>query len=324
MSSYKINNKNILALTQNQSNQYQLTLGGNSVTDCSSILIGGSVGIGTTDTTYKLNINGDVNINGNLIIKSTIPLVSFSMINNILINKNTYNKQTFLLPLNKVVSPSNIIATIDTTNALSGLSRDMKLTYGLRISRKWVAVGNGTNQIAYSTDGITWSFLGLSVFGAAGSGKGIAWNGSMWVVVGSGTNQIAYSPDGLSWIIGPTTVFGTAGSGKGIAWNGSMWVVVGSGTNQIAYSTDGTIWTPGPTTVFGAAGSGNGIAWNGSMWVVVGSGTNQIAYSTDGTIWTPSPTTVFSAAGSGNGIGWNGSIWVAVGNGTNTIAYSSN
>ena len=39
---------------------------------------------------------------------------------------------------------------------------------------RWVAVGEGVNAIAYSTDGITWTGLGTSVFGSGGWGIGVA------------------------------------------------------------------------------------------------------------------------------------------------------
>ena len=61
----------------------------------------------------------------------------------------------------------------------------------------WVAVGQGTNTIAYSSDGITWTGLGTSAFSSVG--HGVAWNGTRWVAVGQGTNTIAYSSDGITW-----------------------------------------------------------------------------------------------------------------------------
>jgi hypothetical protein len=301
MSSYKINTNNILALTKNQSNQYQLILGGNDVTDCSSVLINGNLSIGTTDTTYKLNVTGSTNIIGNIYstnIKNTTAAAAASSAylfsNNLLFNQKTYDKQTFYLPANKVISISNIVANIE-TNSLSGLSRKMKLTYGLKIPRMWVAVGSGaTNTIAYSTDGTIWTGLGKDIF--TGDAKGVAWNGSMWVAVGWGTgigatNTIAYSTDGTIWTGLGASIFTW---GHGVAWNGSMWVAVGWGNKDpIAYSTNGTIWTGLGTSIF--TGTSGGVAWNGSMWVAGGNGKNTIAYSTDGTIWTGLGTSIFSS-----------------------------
>ena len=187
----------------------------------------------------------------------------------------------------------------------------------------WVAVGDGTNTIAYSINGQYWypSNNSMNIF--SNGGNGIAWNGTIWVAVGGGTNTIAYSSDGINWTgsNNSTTIFSYGG--YGIAWNGTIWVAVGGGTNSIAYSSDGINWTGAnnSTTIFSYGG--DGIAWNGEIWVAVGEGNNTIAYSSDGINWTGSnnSTTIFSLYGSG--IAWNGSLWVAVGEGNNSIAYSS-
>jgi hypothetical protein len=65
---------------------------------------------------------------------------------------------------------------------------------------RWVAGGQGDNQLAYSDDGITW-FPSSSGSGAVFSGycDTVAWNGSLWVAGGYGTNQLAYSYDGDTW-----------------------------------------------------------------------------------------------------------------------------
>ena len=60
----------------------------------------------------------------------------------------------------------------------------------------WVAVGTGTNSIAYSTDGKNWTGLGNTIFG---EGKGVSWTGTKWVALGS-VNRIAYSYDGINWV----------------------------------------------------------------------------------------------------------------------------
>ncbi len=99
----------------------------------------------------------------------------------------------------------------------------------------WVAVGSGTNSIAYSYDGVTWIGLGLLVLT---QGNAVAWSGSMWVAVGSGTNSIAYSYNGISWT--GSSFYNT--QWNGVAWNGSMWIAVGSGPNIMAYSYNGINW----------------------------------------------------------------------------------
>ena len=51
---------------------------------------------------------------------------------------------------------------------------------------RWVALGYGTNSIAYSYNGINWTGIGLTVFSSIA--YVVAWNGSMWLAGGSGTS----------------------------------------------------------------------------------------------------------------------------------------
>jgi hypothetical protein len=190
-------------------------------------------------------------------------------------------------------------------------------------------VGEGTNTIATSTDGITWTPVVTSPFTSAtgppiitASGRGIAWNGSLWVAVGVGAvNTIATSTDGITWTGRGKTNFATAA--YGVAWNGIRWVAVGAGTlstdHRIAHSADGLSWTGVTTnTIFSTAGYG--VAWNGIRWVAVGNGSSHtIAYSVDGITWVGGAKTIFSVAG--NKITWTGTHWIAGGEGTaNTLA----
>ena len=151
---------------------------------------------------------------------------------------------------------------------------------------RWVAVGEGTNSIAWSNDGITWTGLGTIMFSR---GAGIAWNGSRLVAVGVGTNTLAYSDDnGLTWTGLGTSIFSTAG--RAVAWDGTRFVAVGSGTNTIAYSTDGITWTGVGTSIFSS--DGRAVAWNGTRWIAGGSGTNTLAWSNNGITWNGLGTTV--------------------------------
>jgi hypothetical protein len=88
----------------------------------------------------------------------------------------------------------------------------------------WVAGGQGTNTLAYSTDGITWSAStnGNSIF--TGLVAGLAWNGSLWVAGGQGTNTLAYSYDGITWSGSTNGNSIISASARGIAWNGSLFV----------------------------------------------------------------------------------------------------
>ena len=178
---------------------------------------------------------------------------------------------------------------------------------------KWVAVGQGSNTIAFSYTGTVWYFLGTATFSSGG--MAIAYGSGLWVALGAGTNSIAYSYDGIAWTGIGTAVFTM---GNGVATNGTIWVGVGqAGTNTIARSTDGIVWTGQGSTVFSVAG--NGVAW-GNRWVAVGHGVNTLATSPDGIVW--SGQTVFSDTG--RCVAWNGTSWLAGGTGTFSIATSAN
>jgi len=250
-----------------------------------------------------------------------------------------------------------------TTNAGSGYTDSNDVTYSFvtnNNSVKMVAVGYGTDSIAYSNDGINWtgigigdisvgtavawngniwivgtnnqgspfmvfSFNGINWFpvmnGVLTSINGIASNGPMWVAVGLGVEcNIIYSYDGIYWYKASNSNIFT--NVNGVAWNGTMWVAAGQGQNSLAYSTDGINWNVTGTST-NTLNYAYNVAWNGTMWVAVGGGTNNtIAYSTDGKEWTgvSNSTSIFTNAGTS--IAWNGSIWVATGEGNNSMAYS--
>jgi hypothetical protein len=166
-------------------------------------------------------------------------------------------------------------------------------------------MGQGSNTIAYSGDGISWTGLGATTFTT--SGYDIATNGIYWIATGQGTNSMAYTTTfngstGWTAITSMNTTFNTAGTG--IAWNGNTWVATGSGTSHtLAYSTNATTWTGAGKTTFTTQGLG--VCWNGVRFIATGQGGNSIAYSPNGITWytaynnysTASTTTIFTNYG---------------------------
>ena len=268
-------------------------------------------------TNYNVNIGG-VNQDLGTIIQNTSTQTM-----NILTSGYTNSTASLSFDPNgqQVIYDNSIYPSMSgsSVNGNTSISFGANKRYG--DNGKWVAVGNGTNTIAYSSDGINWTRLGKSILSS--DGYGVAWNGTLWVAVGKVTNTIAYSYDGINWTGLGKSIFTT--TGWGVAWNGTLWVAVGEGTNTIAYSYDGINWTGVTGTSASIFLNGEGIAWNGTLWVAVGSGTYTIAYSSDGKNWSPvinSKTSIFST--DCRGVSWNGTLWVAVGSGTsNSIAYSS-
>ena len=181
----------------------------------------------------------------------------------------------------------------------------------------WIAVGTGSNKMAYSYDGISWDpITNNNTFFT--SCFAIEWNGKLWVAGGNNTvspNSIMVSTDGLNWTPSnnSTSILQVA---YALGYSTTMWVAGGTplnGYNSLAYSTDALTWT--------ASNNGNSIfssvctavANNGTLWVAGGSGTNSLAYSSNGMTWIASTNgnTILDTC---NTITWNGIMWIAGGN----------
>jgi hypothetical protein len=220
-----------------------------------------------------------------------------------------------------------------------------------------VAVGTGTNTIAYSDDGKIWTGVPNSFFTIANA---IAWNGKKWVAGGGYAYTLVTSIDGKVW----TTIDHFSGIGlvKGLEYNGKLWIAGGlskstdyvlngatwtigtswsngltwsNGISEASsltatvvnkvtfvYSYEGTNWFPIYTTILTTIES---IAWNGTMWIAVGAGTlYSMMYSYDGLNWIGIPNSYPLFPGGALGITWNGLRWIVSGTGTgsDSLAYS--
>jgi hypothetical protein len=124
----------------------------------------------------------------------------------------------------------------------------------------FVAVGRGgTDQIATSTDGITWTGRG-SYFNGTDGAYGVAYDGTgRWVVVGYATpapNSIAYSDDdGATWTGLGNSVFSILCRSVTYSATLSLWIATGRGTNCIATSPDGINWTGQGHDLFSTEGT---------------------------------------------------------------------
>jgi hypothetical protein len=161
----------------------------------------------------------------------------------------------------------------------------------------YVAVGQGdVNNVATSTDGITWIGRGMTplnefIFG-------VAWKENIFVAVGrgSGGQMIISSPDGITWTTRESNPF-FADYGYGVGANATTFVATGvgsGGTNTLAYSLDGITWIGLGKANFPVAGR-TGIAYTPTL-------VNPVAYpalyfSTDLKTWYPSPSNVRYPAG---------------------------
>jgi len=185
----------------------------------------------------------------------------------------------------------------------------------------YVAVGNGTNNIAWaSSPGTSWT--GLSTTYLTTSGYAVYWYNNAWIAVGSGTYNVAWSRDTANWF---NPIFQT--NLRGFGWNGSYWIGVGAGGTTLARASSWNSWSNINSNASYITSQGYTAVWNpnGNYWLACGTGTNAIIYSGDGANWqVVSLTSAIFTTGC-YGLAWNGSIWVAVGQGvTYVTATSSN
>lgn len=87
-----------------------------------------------------------------------------------------------------------------------------------------IAVGEGTNTIARSSDGgITWVGQGTTTFSTRGND--VMWNEKRWVLTGSGGNTIVYGYDGITWRVAGGTSNAIFTEGVGIGANSKMGII---------------------------------------------------------------------------------------------------
>ena len=229
------------------------------------------------------------------------------------------SSSTINMSTSSVSSPSSSLSSSSSSTSTINLSTSSKSSSSNEGVVEYLTFGYGTNAIARSGNGISWTGLGSSVF-SGGQGFGACWNGSMFVAFGSGTtNTIAYSTDGITWVGLGKSIF--TSSGYSACWNGSMFVAAGYGTNTLAYSYNGISWIGLGDSIFDIYASK--IAWNGTRFVAAGNGSyNSLAHSTNGISWTGLGRTAFSGNASGV-CRWDTNKFMAVGQGTNSIAYSN-
>jgi hypothetical protein len=146
-----------------------------------------------------------------------------------------------------------------------------------------IAVGTGTNVLAYSLDGKIWAPI-VAVNSLFTICYCVVWNGFEWLVGGSGSNVIAVSSDGFTWVA--NTANGIFTSVRCLMWDGKQWFAGGTGTtNQVANSFDGLNWTANLSAVNRLGGSTcTSIIFNGNLYYAFSDG-NVSAYSFDGIIW---------------------------------------
>jgi hypothetical protein len=185
----------------------------------------------------------------------------------------------------------------------------------------FVATGQDSqgNTLAYSSDGITWTYKNM-IFGTNQILFSSAFLNGTWYV--SSNIGVAISSDNFNTI---SIVTSTITTSYGYTVNNiykPKYIVAGQGVTSMQGSIDGTNWysLPSPFTV-----AAKNIAWSSSLsiWVAVGEGTHTIAWSDNGINWTGLGTTYFSTRGNKVKYDLTSSKFYAVGEGTNRLISST-
>jgi len=175
-------------------------------------------------------------------------------------------------------------------------TRGYDIAYG---NGAWVAVGVGTNSIAYSLanppTAESWVAIPTSFSPTLFTldVSGITFGNGTWVATGTGNIGIAYStrtpPTADSWV-GSSDARNDAGISSGfynggvnVIYANGVWLAAGNGTNTLSYSVENPpiagSWMPITTGVlFGSVG--RSVAYGNGTWVACGNSGSLLAYST--------------------------------------------
>ena len=102
----------------------------------------------------------------------------------------------------------------------------------------YVAVRTGSNQVAYSTDGISWT---ASTLPSSLNWSKVVWGNGRFIAIADNSVNAAYSLDGVNWT---ATTIGTEGAAlpTDIAYGQGMFAVTSADTNSVCYSEYGLVW----------------------------------------------------------------------------------
>lgn len=328
----------------------------------------GNLGIGTTAPTTKLDVAGAVNIVGSLnVINSNNTgnesgitlngvLLENKMNSAVVVNMDSQPAPASALNKQKKqsipLSAASTLSTSDVVAKMSGVSVGKSQTYGVGPSKMAsygnivVAVGEGTNSIAYSLTNpptaSSWVGIPNSANTFTTNCFTIAYANGTWVAVGTGTNTIAYStstpPVASSWVGIPSS--GTFNGvvnipalyGRNIAYANGVWVVVGEGTNSIAYSLANPPTAESWVGIqYAPISNAYGITFGNGTWVI--SGVGGLSYSTQtpptANSWVSIPNNTLNDASLNitstdftRRVIYANGVWLAAGPGTNTLCYS--
>ena len=151
---------------------------------------------------------------------------------------------------------------------------------------------DGSNVIAYSTDGVTWSVVSNDPLKGTRI-DGIAYGNGRFVAVTMSPAKVAYSLDGKEWVLVSDYPFEYPITS--ITYGAGGFVICDY--YGLSYSTDGKTWARESTTIFSLSDGSTRIFYSGNKFFAKGwnmrrgDGSNfngyigRLAYSTDGKNW---------------------------------------
>ena len=147
-------------------------------------------------------------------------------------------------------------------------------------TNNFVAVAAGAGDLAYSSDGSTWTEVAVNYMDA----RDIAFGEGTFVVVGFSSNEVLVSTDdGITWT---AHTVGNQQDWASVAYGNGYFVAIVNGTDVVLRSTDGVVWT---ATQLPATGDWARIRYGGNKFLVTPNNSN-IGYVSldDGVTWTQS------------------------------------
>jgi len=209
--------------------------------------------------------------------------------------------------------------TLATTNPFTATDDIYSIFYGGASGSEKFIAGGREGKLAYSTDGITWTWVTGSPFADARRVYAIAYGNDKFVAGGM-NGRMWTSTDGITWEDVLNSGFGTDDI-LAIAHDGNNTFIAGGKGNKTSYSTDGgSTWTV--KTGFSSQINAIIYAANSKFYMVRNGGV--ISVSTDGINWTMASTTSFPFTGTQHIYGIaNGGGKLVIGGTNGKIAYST-
>jgi hypothetical protein len=157
----------------------------------------------------------------------------------------------------------------------------------------WIAVANGSNTIARSTDGATWTSVTAPSSSPWSCITSTNTTGGTFVALAQSSSAVMYSTNGgTSW----SASTGLSALNYKIAYGAGLFVSASRNTSNYATSPDGITWTARtPPTLNGGMSA---IAYGNGRFITVGNNDQRSYYSTNGINWTAGATLPSDAFGS--------------------------